>query len=82
MKRCAICEKAECVCGMHLWEDDDQPVTAAPPVPAPTQAEYQPAPMVRVPDTAGDRIAPVAIGVMVGFLIGFTLGVIAVASGR
>lgn len=64
---------------MDRYEDDDETDTATA---EPPKVQYQPAPMVRVPDTAGDRIAPVVMGVMFGFLIGFTLGVVAVASGR
>lgn len=80
MKRCAICCHADCRCGMDMYEDDDATAVAEPAPPSIDMANYPSVPMY--PQTRGDRVAAMTIGIMAGFLVGFTLGVAAVVSGR
>lgn len=80
MKRCAICEKPDCRCGMEMWEEDD--AADAPAVVAATESrQYPHPPRSMQPMTQCDRVALFCVGMLVGTFCGVMLGAI-VASGK
>lgn len=74
MRRCQICEKADCVCGMDMFGDD-----ASEAVLTGCQAHHNAPAPIRA--SQFDIVQAMCLGAMAGFLAGFILGVAAIASG-